>query len=215
MKPSPTRRPFTWGFALALCVGLAPLAPTAANGEPVDGETIEVRGVVADAQGRPLPGLEISLIAEPAKLDWHRLIRRVKPPQTVNGTSDERGEFRLSWIVDAALPRLRVEARRASAVVASADITHRTQAGAAAPVIVSLAAAELPPAAGQESFRASLATEAERATYDRLGRPDRLDRLEGAGWIESAWWYFELGKVIRFRDGNLVETQAFTPIRPL
>ena len=42
-----------------------------------------------------------------------------------------------------------------------------------------------------------------------------MDRVESAGGVEASWWYFDAGQVVRFRDGALVETQEFEPVRPL
>ncbi len=44
-----------------------------------------------------------------------------------------------------------------------------------------------------------------------MGRPDRFD---GEGET-AAWWYFEAGKVYRFRAGALEQVEHFEPIKPL
>ena len=51
------------------------------------------------------------------------------------------------------------------------------------------------------------------ATYDEMGRPDSIDRVNGGGWTESTWWYFSTGRACRFRDGRLVQVQEFDPVR--
>ncbi len=56
------------------------------------------------------------------------------------------------------------------------------------------------------------AGEDERRIFREMGQPDRVDRHEDGA---SAWWYFEAGKVYRFRDGALELTEDFEPIKPL
>ncbi len=52
----------------------------------------------------------------------------------------------------------------------------------------------------------------ESRVFHQMGRPDRVDTHEGGA---MAWWYFEAGKVYRFRDGALEQVEHFEPIKPL
>ncbi len=52
----------------------------------------------------------------------------------------------------------------------------------------------------------------ESRIFREMGRPDRIDSHEGGA---TAWWYFEAGKVYRFRDGALEQVEHFEPIKPL
>ncbi len=52
----------------------------------------------------------------------------------------------------------------------------------------------------------------ERQIFREMGQPDRVDRHDDGA---SAWWYFEAGRVYRFRDGALELTENFEPIKPL
>ncbi len=50
----------------------------------------------------------------------------------------------------------------------------------------------------------------ERRVFQEMGRPQRYDRVDDGS---SAWWYFEAGKVYRFRDGVLEQVEHFEPIK--
>ncbi len=52
----------------------------------------------------------------------------------------------------------------------------------------------------------------ESRIFREMGRPDRVDSHDGGA---TAWWYFEAGKVFRFRDGALEQVEHFEPIKPL
>jgi hypothetical protein len=65
------------------------------------------------------------------------------------------------------------------------------------------------------TFVGSISSDDERRVFAELGVPESVDRVESPSSVEAAWWYFEAGRVARFRDGALVETQTFDPIRPL
>ena len=49
---------------------------------------------------------------------------------------------------------------------------------------------------------------------EKLGRTVDLlfdDQATAAG-LESAWWYFGLGRVARFLDGRLLEVESYPPV---
>ncbi len=59
---------------------------------------------------------------------------------------------------------------------------------------------------------AGTAGDDENRVFREMGRPERADdHGDGA----TSWWYFEAGKVYRFRDGALEEVETFEPIKPL
>ena len=214
-----TRRPSSsarWLVALVAALSTDVDSRLSAAGLPEPGTALEVRGSVANSEGAPIGGVEVRLVAEASRLDWHRLTRRTPAPIAVATTTDERGEFRLAWVLVAGYGRFQVEAAqlyrrdRADArhSLATIDITPRLLAGS--PVVVALTAANTSFVDDLRQFLASLRSEAERAAYQEFGRPDRIDRM-GA---ESTWWYFHLGTALRWVDGRLVETTRFDPVRP-
>jgi hypothetical protein len=61
------------------------------------------------------------------------------------------------------------------------------------------------------AFVDSIDSDDERRVYREQGKPDRVEARTGAA-DEAAWWYFESGRVYRFRDGALVATESFDPV---
>lgn len=56
------------------------------------------------------------------------------------------------------------------------------------------------------------ASSEELRIFHEMGQPDRVDTHDGGA---TAWWYFETGKVYRFRAGALEQVEHFEPIKPL
>jgi hypothetical protein len=48
-----------------------------------------------------------------------------------------------------------------------------------------------------------------------MGKPDRIRNVQYPRHLESSWWYFESGRVYRFRDGRLEQVVPFDPVRGL
>jgi hypothetical protein len=49
-----------------------------------------------------------------------------------------------------------------------------------------------------------------------MGVPEDVKRVSYAGRqqeTEVSWWYFEAGKVYRFRDGRLDQVERFDPVQ--
>jgi hypothetical protein len=65
------------------------------------------------------------------------------------------------------------------------------------------------------TFLAAADTADEQRVYRQTGKPDRVDSMKHPDREESAWWYFALGKVYRFRDGRLDRVEDFPPVKPL
>ena len=63
-------------------------------------------------------------------------------------------------------------------------------------------------------FKASLSSESQREVYREAGKPDKVRHRAFPTHTEVDWWYFDLGRVYRFRDGELSEMQEFTPVTP-
>lgn len=212
-RPGSTAR---WLVALVAALSTDVDSRLSAARLPEPGTALEVRGSVANSEGAPIGGVEVRLVAEASRLDWHRLTRRTPAPIAVATTTDERGEFRLAWVLVAGYGKFQVEAAqlyrrdRADArhFLATIDITPRLVAGS--PVVVAITATDTSFVDDLRQFLASLRSEAERAAYQEFGRPDRIDRM-GA---ESTWWYFHLGTALRWADGRLAETTRFDPVRP-
>jgi hypothetical protein len=60
------------------------------------------------------------------------------------------------------------------------------------------------------AFLESISTPAKAQVYEEFGLPEQVDEEAATGL--SSWWYFALGKVYRFRQGEPPQVQHFTPI---
>lgn len=178
-----------------------------------------MEGLVVDREGTPLSGLEVRLIRdEPGKLDLLQF-RRLPPNQKVESTqTDSQGRFRLEWTWEEGFrrfelvvlirdpgpqgPRFRELARQ--------SIRERFRWGS--PVVLTLVVEQGDFVRKLQQFAASVESRDERRVLETWGRPDHIDRKLLPTGIEASWWYYELGKVARFRNGELIETQDFPPI---
>jgi acyl-coenzyme A synthetase/AMP-(fatty) acid ligase len=62
-------------------------------------------------------------------------------------------------------------------------------------------------------FVASVHSDDERKVYDEMGRPDKVERVQYPERTEVSWWYFDAGRVYRFRDGRLEQVVPFEPVK--
>jgi len=61
-------------------------------------------------------------------------------------------------------------------------------------------------------FLATISSEDERRVHRQMGEPDKVERIDYPDHREVSWWYFESGKVYRFRDGRLEQIEPFDPV---
>lgn len=225
--PAHPRRPATSHGARHLLVSALALtlaaAPAAAQ-RPA-GEHIEIRGTVTDAQGRALPQITVvfEALREGLSLQSVRELRMDKGrTDERRAVTDPRGIYTLDWPWDpffnrfeirVELPvrgpdgeRMEVLARRALPALRDAE----------SPVIANLTVERAELISQLQDFLAHLDTPSEREIYQRLGKPDRVERVvyEGSERVDASWWYFSVGKVFYFRSGELIDERNFQPVRP-
>lgn len=213
-----TRRAATLACALALLA-----APGVAQREA--DEHIEIRGTVTDAQGNALP--QVTVVFEAAREGLS--LRSVRELRMDRGRTDERravtdprGIYTLDWPWDPFFNRfeVRVELPVRGPDGERMEVLARRQlpdiGEATSPVIANLTVEQAALIAQLKQFLARLDTPSERQIYQRLGKPDRVERTEyeGGERVDAAWWYFRVGKVFYFRSGELVEERSFQPVRP-
>lgn len=209
---------------VAVAAAAATTAPATAShpwGFPYEaGDGLRFEGAVADSGGGALGGIEIALEASTPRFDWRRLTSAPRVERRI-ATSDERGAFAIEWTWDAAFRRFELVATLSEELagrtlrheLARVDVTDRVKSGS--PVAASLVVADGRFVERARAFLAGIASEDERRIWSELGLPESIDRVESPTAVEAAWWYYAAGRVARFRDGRLVELQAFDPIRPL
>jgi hypothetical protein len=210
---------------LALAGALAP--PAAAYSK---GETVHLTGEVADAKGRPVPGVLVTLSASRSYFSVRRMGSAEASPRTVRATTDERGRYALDWPWDDYYNRFELEAglpvRRGHGdeveVLASEDISERMiglpvggQAGgaAASPVVTRLTVQDADYVLRVRRFVDHLKSADERRVYDEMGHPDEVKNVRYPDHDEVSWWYFESGKAYRFESGALAQVVSFDPIK--
>jgi hypothetical protein len=211
------RRPLLPALAL---LALALLVPPPAEGAQRfrDGDRVEVTGLVTDTEGRPLPGVRVVLEAARTQFDF-RTFRRVRKDETrLTALTDERGAYALSWpwngYYDVYELLVGVPVRKGQGeslhVLERVDLSRRLKPDAASVATVVVQDAEL--VRKLREFVDSIDSDDERRVYREQGKPDRVEATTGAA-DEASWWYFETGTVYRFRDGALVATERFDPVK--
>lgn len=189
------------------------------------GEHIEIRGTVTDGQGHALP--QVTVVFEAAReglsLESVRELRMEKGrTDERRAVTDPRGIYTLDWPWDPFFNRfeMRVElpvrgpAGERMEVLARHELPDLGEA--TSPVIANLTVEKAELIAQLKEFLARLDSASERQVYQRLGKPDRVERTVygGSERVDAAWWYFSVGKVFYFRSGELVEERSFQPVRP-
>ncbi|KAB2968882.1 MAG: carboxypeptidase regulatory-like domain-containing protein [Thermoanaerobaculia bacterium] len=219
-SPSPTIAELAAASALlALASGAAGAETWPWRSAHAAGEVVHVAGTVSDASGQPIEGLTVELEASSPRVDWRRLARDAGPLERRSARSSARGEFGLDWAWDPGFRRFELVVRLREEVagrtldleLARLDVTDRMTRSRAVAAALVVERAELVRRA--LAFLDSLRSDDERATWRDLGLPERIERVESPAGAESAWWYFEAGRVARFRDGRLAEIETFPPVR--
>jgi len=94
----------------------------------------------------------------------------------------------------------------------SEDLTRRIEHGS--PVVVPFVIQNGDLVRNLHAFVGSLKTQDELTTYERMGKPDKIEKLTFTTHEEATWWYFEAGKTYRFDNGSLLGVSEFEPVIP-
>lgn len=224
MKILHRRAPVLAALAGPLCLLAAILAPrpAAAAARYDQGQRIQVTGIVADSQGQPLKDLRVVLEVSRTYFSMRSLRRTADPDvRRVGATTDARGNFTIEWPWDSYFNHFElvagvpVHTRTGETVqeLARQEITRRVEAGSPAVVAVTVESRVF--LDNLRQFLASIKTDDQRKVYQEMGKPDRVRNVQYPGYLESSWWYFEAGRVYRFRDGRLEQVTPFDPVRGL
>jgi len=179
------------------------------------GDPVTITGRVTDSDGKPVANVTV-LLELSRKAFQLRKLRRIKGNTLrvpVNTTAD--GGFRHDWQWDGyyntfelavAMPTLR-GGHDQFEVIHRTEITQPILQGRPVnhPIV-------LEDTSYLEWFRRFLdgrASAEEKRVFDEMGRPGRIDVHGDEAY---AWWYFEAGKVYRFRAGALEQIEPFDPI---
>jgi hypothetical protein len=183
------------------------------------GQRIQFTGLVSDPQGQPLAGVQVVLEASRTYFSMRHLRREQVETRRVKGTTNERGEYLLEWPWDSYFNHFEiavgVPVRKARTEqlqeLERVDVTRRAMAGA--PVVAAVVVQNAAFIRHLRDFIASVRTDDQHRVYDEMGRPDKVETVQYPGWAEVSWWYFETGRVYRFRDGRLEQVVPFDPVK--
>lgn len=183
------------------------------------GERVQVTGIVTGKDGRPLAGIRVSLEASRSYFSLRQLKKTAADDvRRVSAITNATGEYTLEWPWDSYFNRFElvsgVPVRKGKEdrveELAREDVTKRLLAGS--PVVVSPVIENTKFLDSLNQFLAMVRSADEQRTYEEMGRPDRVQRLQYPDHVEDSWWYFESGRVYRFRDGRLEQVVPFTPV---
>jgi hypothetical protein len=203
---------------VGLCTGCAAMRPHKGYTE---GQSITVQGIVSDIAGKPVHDVQVVLEASRSGFSLYPFGSNKHDLVTGTATTDAQGNYGLQFPwnhhydhfelvvaigVATAHGDDRQELRRL-------DITRYVQQGT--PVVVPVTLADTHFLDTLREFLGSLRTDEEQKAYHQAGKPDRVDRTTYPDHVDTAWWYFEQGKVYRFRDGHLQTIDSFAPVKPV
>ena len=220
MKILHRRVPVLAALAGLLCLLAARIPAAAVHYD--QGQRIQVTGVVADSQGQPIQDLRVVLEVSRTYFSLKSFSRTADPDvRRVSAITDARGNYTLEWPWDsyfnhfelvAGVP-VRTRAGDTVQELARQEITRRVEEGS--PAVVGITIENRQFLDNFRQFLASIKTDDQRKVYQEMGRPDRIRNVVYPTYLESSWWYFEAGRVYRFRDGHLEQVTPFDPVHSL
>jgi hypothetical protein len=198
--------------------GARPAAATPYN----DNERVQFTGVVSDPAGKPVPGVRVVVEVARRYLSLRQLRRAEKDARRVGASTNAQGEYTIEWPWDGYFNHFQLLAgvsvrhgrEEHLEVLESEDVTERVLAGS--PVVSAIVIHDRGVVDRLRDFVASVRSEDQRRVYEEMGVPEDVKRVSYAGRqqeTEVSWWYFEAGRVYRFRDGRLDQVERFDPVQ--
>lgn len=204
---------------LLLATGLPAGAFPGGGSRYEPGQRIEVTGLVTDPSGRPIEDVHVVLELARETFGFRTFSKEKRRVTPVSTTTNARGEYTIvfpwddfynSFELAVGLP---VRGRQGEKFTAleRLDLTRRIEKGS--PVVTSVVVQNASFIDNLRQFLATVDSDDERRVYERLGRPDRVKVTKHPDHSETAWWYFDAGRVYRFADGRLRATEEFSPVK--
>jgi hypothetical protein len=226
MSRSPSRTTASLALVAALAATVVTALPAAAEvpwpwrSKFAAGEQVRFAGTLSDSRGAPLVDVEVAVEAWRSGFDLRGLAWTRDQRTRATTRTNARGEFTIDWTWEPELRKFALVAylpyRGSSGPteyeLARADVSGKLRDGSPVTATLVADAAAVAFLERLRAFEASLATADERAIYQDLGLPERVDTTNVGGGDESAWWYYAQGRVVRFRDGRRTEVQTFPPV---
>ena len=202
--------------AAALAAVLLWMAPTAAaDAGHRKGDHILFSGQVTGADNEPVGGITVLLELSRTAFSWRRFKTVKKNTLSIPVTATVDGRYLHDWRWDGYYNTFELAVAIPGAgggyeILNRVEITDRVLEGG--PVVTPLVVEGVGDLGWLRKLLGGLASDEEVRILREMGRPDRVDAYDRGA---AAWWYFEAGKVYRFRDGALEQVEHFDPIRPL
>lgn len=183
------------------------------------GQRVEVKGLVTDPEGQPLEDVRVVLELAREVFSFRSLERVEKRVTPVTATTNAKGEYEIvfpwddyynSFELAVGVP-VRGRSGEELTVLERQDLTRRIEKGS--PVVATVVVENASFVRNLREFLASVDSADERRVYEELGRPDRVKVTSYPNRTETAWWYFDAGRVYRFVDGTLRGSETFDPVR--
>jgi len=185
------------------------------------GERVEITGLVTTPAGDPVDDVRVVLELSRKAFNFHKMwITRGKVFK-VSDTTNEKGEYTISFPWDDYYNEFDLVAgvteRGADGehLVELERIDVEKRIKAASPAVVSVVIKNHAYIEKLRQFLATVDTPDEERVYQDQGRPAKVEATTYADRQETAWWYFDRGKVYRFVDGKLDRVEDFDPVEAL
>ena len=206
------------GIAGIACLAAAPAAASPYG----DGEHVRFTGIVTDAAGKPMAGVEVALEAAQSHLSLREMRRVETDARRLLATTNAQGEYAIDWPWDEDFDHFHLLAgvtvrhgrTESLQVLEREDVSDRVEAGS--PVVSAIVIHDRGLIDRVHAFVAAVRSADEHRVYEEMGIPDDVKRVDFAGpapAAEASWWYFDAGKAYRFRDGRLEQVDSFDPVR--
>ncbi len=203
---------------LIAALTLALIAPSvAADKTYTKGDNVTIQGQVVDAAGTAVGNVTVLLELSRTRFQITRFRKTKSNTLRIPVTTGSDGQYVHQWRWDGyyntfglavAMP-VSINGRQDFEVLQRVDITAQVNQGS--PVEASVVLQETAYLEWLRRFVDGRAGAEEKRIFHELGRPDRIDAHDEG---EYAWWYFQIGKVYRFRDGAIELIEPFDPILP-
>ena len=209
--------------AIAVIAAIATISARPAAATPYsDNERVQFTGVVSDPAGRPVAGVQVVVEVARRYLSLRQLRRAEKDVRRVGASTNAQGAYAIEWPWDGYFNHFQLLAgvtvrhgrEEHLEVLESEDVTERVLAGS--PIVSAIVLHDRGRVDRMRDFVASVQSADQRRVYEEMGVPDDVKRVNFAGRereTEVSWWYFEAGRVYRFRDGRLDQVEHFDPVQ--
>lgn len=208
--------------ALTLTLAAPPLVALPFRGalyEP--GERVEVTGMVTTPAGDPIEDVRVVLELSRKYFEIRKMWMSEGKLFKISDTTDASGEFTIAFPWDDyynefdLVAGITVRGAEGDELVEleRIDLEKRIENGS--PVVASLVVENHEFIERFREFLATVDSPDERRVYEDQGRPDSVRTTAVSGGRETAWWYFDRGRVYRFVDGTLQKVDEFDPVEEL